>query len=135
MNEMKVTFPGGKRVDAEYKGFVIKTDQPVYAGGDGTSPAPFDLFLASIATCCGLYVLAFCQNRGIPTDQASVLMRMHKSDEKKMIHKIDIEIYLPSEFPEKYKKAVIKSVDSCAVKAHIMDAPSFEIVAKIKGKD
>ena len=135
MNEMKVTFPGGKRVDAEYKGFVIKTDQPVYAGGEGSSPAPFDLFLASIAACCGLYVLAFCQNRGIPTDQASVLMRMHKSKEKKMIHKIDIEIYLPSEFPEKYKKAVIKSVDSCAVKAHIMDAPSFEIMAKIKGKD
>ena len=135
MAEIKVAFPGGKRVDAEYKGFVIKTDQPVYAGGDGTSPAPFDLFLASIATCCGLYVLAFCQNRGIPTDQASVSMRMHKSEEKKMIDRIDIEIQLPPEFPEKYKKAVIRSVDGCAVKAHILDAPSFEIVAKIKGKD
>ena len=42
--EMKVSFPGGLRVDAEYKGFVIKTDQPVYAGGDGSTPAPFDLF-------------------------------------------------------------------------------------------
>ncbi len=135
MEEMRVTFSGRKRVDAEYKGFVIKTDQPVYAGGDGTSPAPFDLFLASIATCAGLYVLAFCQNRGIPTDQASVSMRTHKSGEKKMIDRIDIEIHLPPEFPEKYKKAVIKSVDSCAVKAHIADAPSFEIMAKIKGKD
>ncbi len=135
MDEMKVTFPGGKRVDAEYKGFVIRTDQPVYAGGEGSSPAPFDLFLASIATCAGIYVLSFCQNRDIPTDQASVLMRLHKSMEKKMIHKIDIEIYLPPEFPEKYKKAVIKAVDNCAVKAHIIDAPSFEIVVKIEGKD
>jgi putative redox protein len=135
MNEMKVTFPGGKRVDAEYKGFVIKTDQPAYAGGEGSSPAPFDLFLASIATCAGIYVLGFCQNRGIPTDQSSVLMRMHKSPETKMINEIDIEIDLPAEFPEKYKKAVIKSVNSCSVKAHMVDPPRFEIVAKIKGKD
>jgi len=130
MEEMKVTFPGGKRVEAEYKGFVIKTDQPVYAGGKGEAPAPFDLFLASIATCAGLYVLAFCQNRDIPLDGASVVMRMHKSDEKKMIEKIDIELRLPPKFPEKYKMAVIRSVDSCAVKAHILDAPAFEIVAK-----
>ncbi|MDH4219019.1 MAG: OsmC family protein [Candidatus Aminicenantes bacterium] len=130
MVEMRVTFPGGKRVEAEYKGFVIKTDQPVYAGGEGEAPAPFDLFLASIATCAGLYVLAFCQNRDIPMDGASVVMRMHKSAEKKMIEKIDIELQLPPEFPKKYERAVIRSVDSCAVKAHILDAPAFEIVAK-----
>jgi len=130
MQEMKVTFPGGKRADAEYKGFVIKTDQPVYAGGNGTAPAPFDLFLASIATCAGLYVLAFCQNRDIPLDEASVVMRMHKSAEKKMIEKIDIELQLPPEFPKKYERAVIRSVDTCAVKAHILDAPAFEILAK-----
>ncbi len=135
MDEIRVTFPGGKRVDAEYKGFVIKTDQPIHAGGDGTSPAPFDLFLASIATCAGLYALAFCQNREIPTDQASVSMRMHKSEEKKLIDRIDIEIHLPSEFPEKYTKAVVKSVDGCAVKAHLDAPPSFEIVPKIKDKD
>ena len=62
-DEMRVTFPGGKKVDAEYKGFVIRTDQPVHQGGEGTAPAPFDLFLASIATCAGIYVLSFCQNR------------------------------------------------------------------------
>lgn len=127
---MKVTFPGGKRVDAEYKGFVIETDQPVYAGGEGKAPAPFDLFLASIPTCSGLYVLAFCQNRNIPLDGASVVMRMHKSEQTKMIEKIDIELWLPPGFPEKYKKAVIRSVNMCSVKAHIIDAPAFEIMVK-----
>jgi putative redox protein len=130
MEDMKVTFPGGKRVDVEYKGFVIETDQPVYAGGEGKAPAPFDLFLASIAACSGLYVLAFCQNRSIPLDGASVVMRMHKNEKKKMIEKIDIELWVPPGFPEKYEKAVIRSVDSCAVKDHIIDAPDFEIVVK-----
>jgi len=131
MDVIKVTFPGGKRVDAEYKGFLMKTDQPVYAGGGGTSPAPFDLFLGSIATCVGYYVLAFCQSRGVPLDRASVLMHMHKNEEKKVIDKIDFEIQLPPEFPEKYTKAIIKSVDSCAVKNHMVDSPDFDYVVKI----
>lgn len=129
--EMRVTFPGGKRVDAEYRGFTIKTDQPVYAGGEGSAPAPFDLFLASIATCAGFYVMAFCQNRGIAPEKASVLMRTEKDPETKMIEKISIEIQLPKEFPEKYKKAVIRSVHSCAVEAHILKAPTFEIQVRI----
>jgi putative redox protein len=135
MEEIKVTFPGKKRVDAEYKGFLIKTDQPVYAGGEGTAPAPFDLFLGSIATCVGYYVLAFCQNRTIPMGKASVRMSMHKSEGKKMIDRISIEIGLPPEFPDKYTKAIIKSVDTCAVKAHMVDAPAFEYVVKIEGVD
>ena len=135
MEEIKVTFPGAKRVDAEYKGFRINTDQPVYAGGGGTAPAPFDLFLGSIATCAGFYVLAFCQNRGIRIDQASLVMRMKKSEEKKMISVISLEIQLPPEFPDKYIKAIIKSVDSCTVKAHMLDPPRFDIMAKKKGAD
>ena len=129
--EMKISFPGGLRVDAEYKGFVIKTDQPVYSGGDGSAPAPFDLFLASIATCAGYYVLAFCNKREIPTEKAAVVMKTRKNPETKMIEKISIEIQLSPEFPEKYKKAVIKAVDGCAVKAHILNPPVFEVEAKI----
>ena len=129
--EMKISFPGGLRVDAEYKGFVIKTDQPVYSGGDGSAPSPFDLFLASIAACAGYYVLAFCNKREIPTEKAAVVMKTRRNSETKMIEKISIEIQLPPEFPEKYKKAVIKAVDGCSVKAHILNPPAFEVEAKI----
>jgi ribosomal protein S12 methylthiotransferase accessory factor len=130
-NSIMVMFPGGMRVNAEYKGFTIKTDQPVYSGGEGSAPAPFDLFLASIATCAGYYVLAFCQKRGIPTEKASVLMNTEKNPEKKMIEKITLELRLPPEFPAKYEKAIIRSVDTCAVTAHIEKAPFFETVVKI----
>ncbi len=129
--EMKVSFPGGLRVDAEYKGFLIKTDQPAYSGGDGSAPAPFDLFLASIAACAGYYVLVFCEKRGIPTENASVVMKTRRNPETKRIEKISIEIQLPPEFPEKYKNAVIKAVDGCSVKEHILSPPAFEVVAKI----
>ncbi len=129
--EIKVTFPGGLRVDAEYKGRVIQTDQPVYQGGEGTAPAPFDLFLASLATCAGFYVITFCQKRGVSTESASLVMKTEKNPESKRIEKISIEIQLPPEFPEKYKSAVIKAVDTCTVKAHILNPPQFETEVKI----
>lgn len=42
---MQVVFPGGKRVNALYKGFTIETDQSREGGGGGAAPEPFDLFL------------------------------------------------------------------------------------------
>ncbi len=48
--EMKITFPGGEKVNAEINGMVIPTDQPVETGGEGAAPSPFDYFLASLGT-------------------------------------------------------------------------------------
>jgi len=130
MPEIKVSFPGGLKVDAEYKGFVVKTDQPVKQGGAGTAPAPFDLFMISIATCAGFYVAAFCKEREIPLDKAGVVMRIEKDPASKLIGKISIEIELPPDFPERYKRAIIKAVDTCTVKVNILKAPAFEIALK-----
>jgi putative redox protein len=130
MPEIKVTFPGGLRVDAQYKGHVVRTDQPVHQGGEGTASSPFDLFLVSIAACAGFYVLAFCKERDIATEKAGVVMRMEKNLETKMIGKISIEIQLPAEFPERYKRAIIKAVDTCTVKAHLLKPPVIEIETK-----
>ena len=74
--EMKISFSGGKKVDADYKGFTIKTDQPKHEGGTGSTPEPFSLFIASIGTCIGSYVLSFCQKRNIPTDNINLAIDM-----------------------------------------------------------
>jgi ribosomal protein S12 methylthiotransferase accessory factor len=125
--DMIITFPGNKKVDAEYKGFTIHTDQPVHGGGDNSHPAPFDLFLASIGTCCGIYVVYFCEKRGIPLDNIRIVQRMERNREKGMIERITIDIEVPPDFPEKYHAALVHSVDLCAVKRHMVDPPEFEI--------
>jgi hypothetical protein len=61
--DITIRFPGGKRVDAHLGTHVVHTDQPIAGGGEDSAPAPFDLFLASLATCAGIYVLGFCQAR------------------------------------------------------------------------
>ncbi len=128
-NEIKIVFGGGLKVDAEYKGFRVLTDQPVHQGGGGTAPSPFDYFLVSLATCAGFYALEFCQARKIPTDRLGVTMATERGEVSKMIEKVVITVDLPPGFPEKYRAPIVKAIDHCAVKAHILRPPRFEIVA------
>jgi putative redox protein len=129
--DMIVTLPGGLRVDAAYKGFTVNTDQPVKAGGDNSAPSPFDLFLHSIGTCAGFYVLYFCKERDISTDDIRVVMNMERDSETYMITKINIDIQLPADFPQKYVKAVKASADKCTVKKNILKPPEFNITARV----
>jgi ribosomal protein S12 methylthiotransferase accessory factor len=129
--DMRIFFPGNRKVNAEYKGFTIETDQPPQAGGDNSAPAPFDLFLASLGTCAGIYVLGFCMERGLPTEGIELRQKMEYDPAKRMIGRIAIEIHVPAEFPEKYREALIKSASLCAVKKHIQDPPAFDIFTTV----
>jgi ribosomal protein S12 methylthiotransferase accessory factor len=128
--ELKVVFGDNYKIGVDYKGFVVKTDQPVRDGGDGTAPSPFDYFLVSLAACAGFYALAFCRERKIPVEGLGVTMSPERGEVSKMIDKVTITVDLPSHFPEKYKVALVKAVDHCTVKAHILRAPQFEIVTR-----
>jgi len=128
--EMEIVSPGGKKINALYKGFTIKTDQPKEYGGDRSAPEPFDMFLVSIGTCVGINVIVFCQKRSISTENIKLILRFARDNKTRMIEKITIEIQLPHEFPEKYKDALVRSADLCAVKKHIFNPPEFEIYTK-----
>ncbi|MCD6231030.1 OsmC family protein [Candidatus Aerophobetes bacterium] len=129
--DMEIIFPEGKKVNALYRGFTIKTDQSPDNGGGGSAPTPFDLFLASIGTCTGIYVLLFCQARHIPTEKIKLLLRTERDKKTRMINKITIEIQLPPEFPEKYREQVIRVAGKCSVKKHLENPPLFDIYTKI----
>ena len=130
--EMKIVFPGNKKVDALYNGFRISTDQPAFGGGDGTAPAPFDLFLASLGTCAGIYVLGFCQQRDLPTEGIELKQTLEFDPVRRMVSKVNLEISVPSTFPEKYHDALIKSASLCAVKKHMETPPAFNIYTAVK---
>jgi ribosomal protein S12 methylthiotransferase accessory factor len=128
--EMKITFPGGKKVHAEFEGMVVKTDQPVKYGGEGSAPTPYLLFLASLGTCAGIFILGFCNERKIPTEGLTLTQRMEykpTSTGGAKLDRIIIEINLPPGFPEKYHGAVVKVAEICAVKKTIQAPPDFEI--------
>lgn len=128
MEDIEVTFPGGKRVDAQVGAYVVRTDQPVESGGGGSAVAPFDLFLASLATCAGLYVLAFCQARDLSTDGLALRQRVDVDPATKLPSRIRLELKLPPSFPDKYRAAVLRAAEGCKVKKTIAAGPVVEVV-------
>jgi ribosomal protein S12 methylthiotransferase accessory factor len=126
-NTMTVSFPGGKRVDASYEGFEIKTDQCVDSGGEGSAPEPFDYFLASLATCAGIYVLGFCQKRNIPSDGISLRQGWEREEKTNRLSNVRISIEVPSDFPDKYRKALVRAASQCSVKKTLENPPEFVV--------
>ena len=130
--EMKINFPGGKRVNSTYNGFTVKTDQPKSEGGDDSAPEPYDLFLASIGTCAGVYIVYFCESRDIPTDDITMTLRFERNETSHLMEKISIDIHLPPDFPHKYQKAVIRAAQMCTVKRNLINPP--EILVTTNGE-
>jgi ribosomal protein S12 methylthiotransferase accessory factor len=123
--QMTVRFPGGKRVRADYAGFQIHTDQSRDSGGEASAPEPFDLFLASLATCAGHYVNSFCAERSIPVDRIR-LVQSWTRDEKRKLKRILLEIRVPDGFPEKYHRALVRAAEQCSVRRLLDSPPAFE---------
>jgi putative redox protein len=129
--QIDISFPGGKRVDASFNGFVVKTDQSKEAGGDASAPEPFSYFLASMGTCAGIFVLGFCQARNIPTEGVRVTETVEWDRTAHRLSKVKIDIHVPETFPEKYREPVRRAAESCSVKKAIFAPPEFVVETKV----
>jgi len=129
--EMVIDFPGGARVDAHFGPYTVMTDQPPAGGGSASAPAPFSLFLASIGTCAGIYVLGFCNQRQLPTEGIRIIQRMETDRTTGKLETLDLEIQVPPDFPEKYYQALVRSAEQCKVKQTIENPPKFNVYTRV----
>ena len=130
--EMLIDFPGGARVDAHFNGFTVCTDQGPQGGGEASAPTPFDLFLASLGTCAGIYVLGFCRQRGLPTEGIQLRERVVRNPETRKQEAVEIDIEVPATFPEKYHEALVRAAAQCAVKKQLEAPPAIQVVTKVR---
>jgi len=129
--EMIIDFPGGARVDAHFDTFTVSTDQPPMGGGEGSAPTPFSVFLASIGTCAGIYVLGFCKQRELPTEGIRIREQIHRNPVTGMVENIDLAIEVPPTFPQKYYDSLVRSAELCAVKKHLEHPPQFHVFTEV----
>lgn len=116
MSKFKVTFPGNKKVDVSFKNFTLKTDQRIKYGGEESAPEPFDLFLSSLASCAGIFAKSFCDTRKISTNGMALDLEAFFKKGKKQMDQVNITLFVNQNFPEKYIRPIIKSMEGCAVK-------------------
>lgn len=132
--KLQITFPGNKKVAASFDGFTVTTDQPKDNEGDGSAPAPFDLFLASIGTCAGYFVKSFCEERKIEIEGLTLTEEAVWDEETHKLKSINLMIHLPQGFPDKYKNAVISAANLCSVKKTLLNPPEFTIKAETQAQ-
>ncbi len=125
---MEITFPGGVQVNAQFDGFEVASDQPEKNGGQNSAPSSFDFFLTSLGTCAGFFALRFCQQRGLSTDGLRLQLTTERNAETNRLDRIDITMQLPNGFPEKYRRAIIRATDQCAVKKALLDPPEVKLI-------
>lgn len=130
--EIVVTLPGGSRVDAQVGKHVVRTDQPVHAGGEDSAATPFALFLASMGTCAGIYVVGFCKQRGLSTEGIRIIQRVNPDRSTGMVGSIELDIEVPADFPQKYHEALVRAASQCTVKKHLEQPPRFEVRTVVK---
>lgn len=126
-----VQFPGGKRVDAHILGHDIPTDQAPQSGGEGAAPEPFQLFLASIATCAGIYAKSFCDQRNLDAP-LGLEMDLTRGDDG-LISRLDMVLRVAADFPERYEQAITTAMNLCAVKKHLR--AEMETVIQVARED
>lgn len=127
MEDIQVTFGAGKQVSARVGKHTVHTDQPSADGGNDEAPGPFELFLASLATCAGYYVLAFCRTRELSTDGIALRQHVDVDPATHLPTRVSVTITLPPSFPEKYRSGVVRAAESCKVKRTIAALPKWEI--------
>jgi len=133
--EMRVSFPGGKRVDVHFGEYTVPTDQSVRHGGDGSAPEPFDYFFVSLLACVGIYALEFCRTREIPTEGLDVILQAERNRERRLYSPIRIIVRAPHGFPQKYRDALLRAVNLCAVKRHIVEQPEFDVRVEMDSEE
>lgn len=128
--EMIIRLGSGMKVTAEFDNFMVTTDQPPASGGEGSAPTPFQLFLAALGTCAGVYIAAFCEQRGISSEK--IIIRQNAEyeeapDGKMRLARVSMEIRVPDDFPVKYHNALVKTAELCAVKKVLSSPPEFAL--------
>jgi putative redox protein len=126
LEEIVVTLPGGRRVDAKLGVHVVHTDQPHDNGGEDTAPSPFQLFLAAIGTCAGIFVQGFCAKRSLSTEGLRILERT-RYDAQGTLVAVELDVEVPPSFPEAYREALVRVVEQCSVKKAIAAQPTFTV--------
>ena len=129
---VEVSFPGGKQVDARIAGRDIPTDQEIASGGQGLAPEPFQLFLASIATCAGVYARSFCDQRDLPPPLALDMDLTRGGDG--LISRLDLILRVDPAFPARYETAITRAMSLCAVKKHLRTEIETEIRVEREAK-
>jgi len=128
MEKTEITYKDGMKFEAKNRSHVIIIDQPQAGGGQDTGPTPPELFVDSLGSCIGVYVLGFCKNTGLNPDGMKIVLDWDKANDKPArIKSINAKIELPNASVGARKAALLKVAESCLIHETIAHQPEITI--------
>ena len=128
MEHTEVKYIDGKKFSAQNRAHTVIIDQPKDGGGQDQGPTPPELFVDSLGSCIGVYVLAFCKNTGLNPDGMRIILDWEKAaDKPARIQKISAKIELPNADAGARSAALLKVAESCLIHETIRHQPEITI--------
>ncbi len=125
--QVKVRFLDNLRLEASFDDFTVISDQPIRYKGDGTAPGPFDYFLASSALCAAYFAKVYCNARGIPTEDLSIVQDNLVDPDNRYQQTFQVRAELPEGLSEKHRDGIISAMERCTVKRVIQNGLAFKV--------
>jgi putative redox protein len=128
LERAEIKYIDGKKFSATNRTHTIIIDQPKEGGGEDQGMTPPELFIDSLGSCIGVYVLGFCKNTGLDPIGMKIILDWEKaSDKPGRIQKISAKIELPNVDIGARKAALLKVAESCLIHETIKHQPEVTI--------
>ncbi len=96
-------------------------------GGKDRAPTPPDFFIVSLGSCIAAFVVQYCQNVGIDSQDMSVDVDYDKSDKPVYLKNIRVTVYLPHADVKDRIEAIRRVSEHCTVHETISQIDHIDI--------
>lgn len=98
------------------------TDEPEHLGGEGSAPAPHELFPAALASCISTTLVMYARTKGWELGEVSVAVDY---DHKSTPRRFEIRIALGGDLTDDQLSRLAKVAESCPVRRSIESGIEF----------
>ena len=100
-------------IDGQHR---LVTDEPERVGGDGSGPAPHELFPAALAACISTTVVMYARTKGWELDGVRVAVDY---DNRSTPRRFDVRVELGGDLTDEQLRRLEKVAESCPVRRSI----------------
>jgi putative redox protein len=104
------------------------TDEPEHLGGDGSGPAPHELFPAALATCISTTLVMYARTKGWELGEVTVAVDY---ENRSTPRRFDVSVELGGELTDEQLQRLEKVAEACPVRRAVEAGIEFsETIAR-----
>ena len=127
MDEVSIKYLGGIGFQAQSRQHSITIDLPKEKGGQDLGMNPPEVFMASLGSCIGVYIVRYCQNTKLDAEGLNIGLSWKLSDDNTSIVEINATLSLPKANIGKRQAALLDVAHRCLIHNTILGSPKINI--------